>query len=497
MSRTEQSKSWSKIDVALVFAGVATRLLVYAHNRSLWLDEASLACNVISRNYEMLTLPLDDNQAAPVGFLMVVKSITHVLGDSEYALRLFPLLCGLFAMIGFVGIAKRLPSTTATQIAIGLFAFCPTLIVYSSEFKQYSTDVLVAVVIARLAIRVYQNEYRMRDLFLLGTIGGISTIFAHTSVFILTGVSLVLTLQSRSGARILQVSLCVAIWLALFACVYFMHLRGASDNRFLFEFWRESFVPWPPYRIGDAKWFPRIFLAFFDNPAGFVLDDISLAPLAAIVFAIGMISLYKRDPQLLAICLAPWGMVLIAAAIHKYPFGDRLVLFLVPSAILVVGEGSSAIMIAAKQFRLLYIIPAVLVMSPALTALLYAGTGIPKDNPRDAVRWLADHHKDGDTIHIYPLAEPAFRYYSRNRVWKGDYIVGSHSGKWIERVDGYNTLRGRQRVWLFFSHIRGPVWPQLYSMILDKCNSMGVKTESQVFQYSSVYLYDFKTDELK
>ncbi len=490
-------RNWTKVDVALVFAGVAIRILVYAHNRSLWLDEASLACNIISRDYEKLTLPLDDNQAAPIGFLMIVKSITRVLGDSEYALRLFPLLCGLLALIGFVGIAKRLQSQTATRIAIGLFAFCPTLIVYSSEFKQYSTDVLAAIVVTRLSLRICDTEYRMRDLVLLGIVGGIATIFAHTSVFILAGISLVLTLKARSYARVFKVALCISIWLAIFASVYFMHLRGASDNRFLYQFWQESFVPWPPYRIGDAKWFPRIFLAFFENPAGFVLDDISLAPLAAIVFTIGAVSLWNRDPQLLVICLAPWGMVLIAAAIHKYPFGDRLVLFLVPSAILIVSEGSSVIIVASKQFRCLYIIPAVLLFSPVMTAILYAGTGIPKDNPRDAIKYLADHHIEGDTIHIYPLAEPAFRYYSRNRVWKGDKIVGAHSGSWLQRVEEYDTLRGRPRVWIFFSHIRGPVWPQLHSMILDKCNSMGVRTESRVFQYSSIYLYDFKNNQLK
>jgi predicted membrane-bound mannosyltransferase len=78
--------------ICLLFIGIILRIWQYAANRSLWLDEAALALNIVNRSFIGLLLPLDNNQQAPLGFLIIQKAFTIVLGNSEYSLRLFPLL---------------------------------------------------------------------------------------------------------------------------------------------------------------------------------------------------------------------------------------------------------------------------------------------------------------------------------------------------------------------------------------------------------------------
>ncbi|MDE5108199.1 MAG: hypothetical protein O4808_14405, partial [Trichodesmium sp. St17_bin3_1_1] len=57
----------------IIAFGVALRLIQYLSNRSLWADEAVLALNIVNRSYLELMQPLDYDQGAPIGFLIVEK----------------------------------------------------------------------------------------------------------------------------------------------------------------------------------------------------------------------------------------------------------------------------------------------------------------------------------------------------------------------------------------------------------------------------------------
>src|SRR4051812_4588535 len=59
--------------VALVLLGAGLRTAALASDRCLWIDESMLALNLLARSPAQLLEPLDWNQGAPVGFLMVAK----------------------------------------------------------------------------------------------------------------------------------------------------------------------------------------------------------------------------------------------------------------------------------------------------------------------------------------------------------------------------------------------------------------------------------------
>src|SRR5258706_4697456 len=91
---------WAKLIAwALVAIGVAIRVIVFTHNRSLFLDEAMLANNIVQRDAVGLLKPLADAQAAPVGFLMIEKTIVSTFGVSERALRSLPLIGGAASLV--------------------------------------------------------------------------------------------------------------------------------------------------------------------------------------------------------------------------------------------------------------------------------------------------------------------------------------------------------------------------------------------------------------
>src|SRR5215207_10136870 len=194
---SKSSVPWEKVIASLlILLGAVLRLRQYLIGRSLWSDEAMLALNIVDRSFAGMFQPLDYDQGAPIGFLLVEKMVNSVLGKDVLALRVFPLLVGLIALWLFYLLLKRITSGAGLLIALTLFAFNPRLIYYSSEVKQYILDVAVTIVLLLLAAPVLQDSYRKRD-FIWLMLGGLSGLwFSHPALFVLAGIGLTLAITS-------------------------------------------------------------------------------------------------------------------------------------------------------------------------------------------------------------------------------------------------------------------------------------------------------------
>src|SRR5262245_21337611 len=77
-------------ETVILGLGVLLRVVVYLANRTMWLDEMSLAGNLRDKPILDFSEPLSGDQLAPFGFLIVQRAIVKVLGDSNFAMRLVP-----------------------------------------------------------------------------------------------------------------------------------------------------------------------------------------------------------------------------------------------------------------------------------------------------------------------------------------------------------------------------------------------------------------------
>ena len=169
----------------IIGLGIVLRLVQYLYNRSLWFDEVSLALNVIEKTFSELLQPLDYGQMAPPGFLLVAKVLINTFGDGEYVLRLFPLAAGIFSLFIFYEVARRVLSQRGLIIALAFFAISYPLIRYSSEFKQYSSDVAIALGISLMGlIWLERKSWFVLYTFLFSFIGSL-LIWFFSSLYIL------------------------------------------------------------------------------------------------------------------------------------------------------------------------------------------------------------------------------------------------------------------------------------------------------------------------
>jgi hypothetical protein len=388
---------------ALILLGVALRLRQYLAFRSLWLDEAMLALNIVGRSFSGLLKPLDYNQGGPVGFLLAEKLVVNLLGNNELTLRLIPLLTGCASLLLFALLLRQGLGKTGTFTALALFAVGAPSVYYASEVKQYSSDVFIVLLLFWLAGEVQDLNHKgtqrvtkeserkafkvsfvlIRDLrgkkLFLALTGALAVWCSHPALFVLVGIGATLLLHDivRKDPRRLRETLAMlALWAASFGVLYFVSLRGLAANAYLLDYWADYFLPLPPW--ANWGWFPAAFPAVFENPAGLVE---MWWPVPAALMMIGLVALLRRkrcpdgssvahrvegrcpdgssvayrvegrcpdgssvahrvEGWLFAAPLALTLLVTLAASgLGKYPFAGRMILFAAPIFLALIGAG--------------------------------------------------------------------------------------------------------------------------------------------------------------
>lgn len=504
----------------------------YFLDRSLWIDEAFLALNILERSYAELLEPLAYNQAAPIGFLLVEKFFVRSLGNSELVLRLFPFICGIAALFLCYVLARRLSHPLAAAVAVGLFALCDRAIYYSAEVKQYSSDVAIALILLLLALRFVAESKSTpwRDVALFSVIGAIAIWCSHPSAFIIAGTGLcvlILAARHRNWTQFVRCAIAFGTCGLSFAAFYTFSLRQIASNPDLQSSWDEShgaFMPLPPSSLTDLKWFFDTFFKVFDYPVG-----IHLTGIAALVFLIGCAALWKTRPTVLCLLMSPIALTLVASGLHQYPFKGQLLLFAVPLILLVIGEGVREIFEnAGSTLKAGAIVLAALLFSHPLyyVALNLNAPQIPpsfeyqrvREDIQPVLEYVATHREADDTIYLYYASGYAFRYYAAKYGFselvrepepeKGDrdwfapalasvpprLIVGS-----VTRYDRSSfvekdlpQLQGRSRVWVVFSHVRDRRSTiDEETVLLHQLSRDGQQLDDFQSVEASVYLFDF------
>jgi hypothetical protein len=331
----------------IVALGVVLRVSLYLHNRGLWMDEIMLARNLVRRTSAGLFAPMIGTQIVPPGFLLVEWAAAQVPGGGALALRLFPLLSGLAALAGFAALAGRCLPPRAAWVALMLFAVSGDLIYYSSELKPYQTDVAAAVACTLGGLGAASGVATPRRWLGLAALGAGAVWLSFPASLVLAGVgtSLIASALARGERRqALALALAALTWAASFAAAYALalHLLGPGGRHGMRLFWAFAFPPWPPTSWRDAAWPAARFVYLFANPLGFgppVWPAAAAVPAAAL-WALGAASLWRRDRRLCAVLATPALFAIAAAYLRLYPFHGRLVLFLVPSLLLVTAEGA-------------------------------------------------------------------------------------------------------------------------------------------------------------
>jgi hypothetical protein len=492
----------------LAVLGIALRLSQYAFDRSLFLDEVFVATNIIQRSIGELRTTLEFDQRAPVGFLVAVKVTTLAFGTSDLALRLVPLASGIAGVLLFAALARRVAGPVGSAVAMLLFALSPTMIFFSSDLKQYSTDAAATLAILLLAWQPQPGRRDSRRMLAIAVVGAVCIWLSFTSVFVLAAVGLACGIPLLAERRFRELggwSIAASLWAVSAVGVYFVQIRNLDPDPSWKGLWGADFLPIPPRSIHDVLWVPRKVIHLVTSPVG-----ISFGGAAATAFIAGAVSLFARNRRQAAVLLAPIAVAMLVSATKAYPFAGRAIVFLAPIVLLVAAVGVEAIhRQSTGTARLAAWLVLLFVAFQPLEALgghvarrrMYTNTSFYDykfEETKPVMQYIRQRWQPGDVVYLYSDARVSFSYYADQFGLDGcPTIRGIQSAlmnpTWDQVEHDLAQLRGRKRVWVYFTHVwqlNGVDDRKLYLYYLDRWGQRLDAYEPPPGQDAWAYLYD-------
>jgi hypothetical protein len=188
-----------------------------------------------------------------------------------------------------------------------------------------------------------------------------------------------------------------------------------------------------------------------------------------------------------------------------------LLLFLVPSVILLIAAGFGTIRTKTRESLplLSVLLIGFLFFYPAVYAGLFFINPRTREEIKPIIEYVRNHRLKGDILYLYYSSAVAFEYYSeRHLIEPVDEIVGRSREDWKLFREDLNDLRGKGRVWILFSHVSpfeinpfGTVTRPPFAdansakfdeerLFLDYLDNMGKRLDGARAAGASVYLFD-------
>lgn len=477
----------------LLAVGVLFRARHFFAGRSLWLDEAMLALDILDLSFwELTQQPLPYQQGAPIGFLFFVKAITLLLGNSEYAFRLYSFGASILSLLLLAFLAKHYLKRVGTLFTLALFASSPFIIYYSAETKQYGSDVTVVLLLLFLLHKHLEGSFSARKNFVFIFTNIFLLWCSHPALFIVAAIGAVLLFhywreKSKKGISFALLNLALSGISA--TLLYWFHLQPLSSSNFLRSFWEEVFMPLPP----TLSWFGGAWEGVLRNPFG--IDNFYFGYF--LFFVAGIFFLWRRNWQFALSLLLTLLATFTAGALQKYPLAERMMLFSAPIFFLLFGAGLDALYEQIRNKKLAFLVmlflSAYMLFTPFKTSFKRLKKPLYREHIRPSLTYLKDNLRESDQVYVYYFAEPAFSFYLRKYDF-GDinYFVG---GKHQENPEMYleelNELDSR--VWFLFTHVFENASINEEDFIIDYLDENADRKREYRAPGTSVslYLYEF------
>jgi hypothetical protein len=470
----------------LVLLGVGLRLWEYFFNRSLYVDEILLTRSIVGMPLgELLTKPLLMDQVAPCGFLLVERLAVTILGPSELALRLFPLLCGIFSVILFRRLAERVLTGAGPALAVFLFAIGVPLIRYGGDVKQYAVDIAAAIGLGLVALDLREKEATTKRLLLAGALGLVIVWFSQTVVLAMAGIGLGLAVDwliSRDRRAGRELLIMIPLWAvaSMAAVIAGMRSMTPATREYMDDFWATGFFP-RTMRVTEAPgWFWERLSSIFSDPS---LLRYRWPAIFLIVAIVGLVVLWQRSRPAALLLVGPFVVSMAAAVAHQYPFRGRLIVWLVPTALIAAAAGAEWIrgrasaLHSAAGAALGAALMLAFLASPVM-AMWEMPPPYDIEHWRAVLSYLQSHRQTGDEVYVLPLQRIGMSFYGPSyglqpQDWTTGVCSRDDTRAYIRDVDRY---RGVWRLWVLSASSRP--FRVVREAVRKYLNTIGVRKES-------------------
>lgn len=447
---------WRATAVLVTF-GVFWRVARYLMAMPIWGDEAMLLVNYQTRDFGDVFGPIEYCQIAPLLFHWAEMASLHLLGPSEWSMRLPSLIASLAGLGLFCVLARMTLSPLPRMLAIGILSVAIWPATTGSLAKPYAWDLLfgVALLLPFAAWRTHREC--LWPFTTLCALAPLALTASYPAVFVAGAVGLAMTPATVQRGDRRQLALLVLYHL-LVAATFFLHYEfvgkphlnsvtyGVSTADGMSNFWGKAFPPSDPLRL--LVWLPSTFAGEIcaypigSQRGGSVITLLLCAAGAAVQWR-------QRQRDLLTAILLTLGLWFVAAALHKYPIGScRLGQHAAAGFCLLAGAGTAYLL---RRFVDVDRARSGVMALTALLVLIGIG-GFTRDlvhpyrdrEARDSRNAVRDLFKCADA--------PILVAQSRSEVRSAtvQYYLGAKCERvhWLDTPEWVDTLREQNIVWV-------------------------------------------------
>lgn len=450
----------------LVF--VAACMLHFIHfffRTSMWFDELTCALNVRDHSFiELATQPLDYNQIAPVGFLLLEKLAATMLGVNDLAFRFFPFLFSIASLILFGATARRFFEGITALAAFTLCAGSVGVLFYGAEAKQYAGDIAASLFIVWSAIKLCDSEPEKSAIFLY-TLGGMIAILCSFPAACIAFISLSVVLLQLMRRRIFCswppfLFIATGWGTASFLLMLYAWMVMQSESHVAMnDYWSRGFIP-----AGNVFVSLRWIVSRMNRELNFFLTTwmaysypfVKVVSLLLMILSIpGIVYLVRKYTWIVAILFSPLLTAILLSAFKVLPFDTRVAVY---ATWPLVFSGMSGIVALGDWLPRLVTqrVVAALGMTIACPILLIT-IFIPSEQPpfnaqpmQLVLRDLKSRTHPDDVIFVYFKSRHALNFYGEAE-GISDYKVGGNYPDAETHLRQLDSLKGSKRVWFVYS----------------------------------------------
>lgn len=425
-----------------IVLGVAARAWALSQRGSLWLDEASLAMNVLTRGFGALLQPLDWGQAAPVGFLWLERAVSFHAEVPDTWLRIVPWGAGAVLPWLMWRLGRRVVGTGAGALAAVAAAGSLMALRYSTEAKPYSSDAAVAAVLMLLACEAAAEPHNMRRWWALSVAVVLAVPLSLPAVFVIAALAVALAaspeVRAARGARFVALP-ALAMAAAAFGALWMSSYGAGAANPSLRAYWAPVMLD-----LGADDRVIRVVRVFMELtwiPLRWTGSLLGTAAGSALWIG-GLVFVAKRRGADALLLAGPVLFAMAASVIGAYPLSDRLAFFAVPG----VWVAQAAALVAMRN-RLL---SSRSIVANARTAAVYVvvvSAGLAAWQATDSDRFLRNPGALEPTRALFAMVDneaattPIYVFARSAPAW----LLATSGGEWRAnpRLDRWISLAGR------------------------------------------------------
>jgi hypothetical protein len=459
----------------IVAVSIVVRIIMYVKVRSLWLDEAMLAESIITRGFSSLfSGPLVNNQTAPMLYVAVVKILGMLFGYTEASLRIF----SLFAFLGVLALEYLILSQIFkihkiwTALALCLTSTINIYMRYSNELKPYMGDVFFVLFILWM---YYLYTHNKIDILVLTASSIGCLLFSTPVVFFIAGiftVEFVHNLTQKDRKKTVTTIMAGMLVLFVFAVYYLLWLQPVAESEGMINYWKNMRFDIFPKNKEEILYDLKLIRSLLGK------QNLLYFPLAVIGFVLTFI----KKERMTFVIGASLIFLLIVSSIEKYPFRDRLCLFLFVLNIMYCfiffdranfidwtkfkildirqPQNSSIVKIGLKYFFLIFSFFMLIVNNSGFIHFSSTKLYLQYEEANPLIEYVKQNIKPGEYLYAYSGAKFIVNYkngYGNNKIGPvntDNIIWGGDRNHWInaDKTEEFLKIISAKKAYLLFYH---------------------------------------------